>query len=469
MYLNDLITPTLRLGVTGLSRAGKTVFITGLVQTLLNQNAQPPLRSLLTTPGLRVFLEPQPDDDVPRFQYEDHLAALTGDAASWPESTRRISQLRITFEWPARDFARSAIGVPERLHVDIVDYPGEWLIDLGLLGQTYQQWSRDAIQYARTTRPAEISQPFLDFAVGLNASSALDEQVAIDGAKLFTQYLREARVKDPARAVVGPGRFLLPGELEGSPLLTFFPLPDLDPAKPSRQGTLLGLLERRFESYKTRVVEPFFKRHFSRLDRQIVLIDLLTALNGGAQGLSDLEHGLEGVLKAFRPGVNSWLSLLLPRRIDRIVFAATKADHIHFTSHDRLAAILRKAVARAEARSHTAGATTDCIALAALRATEDVDKRAHDTVYHCVRGRPADGERIEGRRFDGRRDAVVFPGDLPEDPLAAFDEEIAKVGQYAFTRFAPPQLGRDPDGAIAVWPHVGLEHILSFLIGDQLP
>ena len=32
-YLNDLLTPTLRLGVTGLSRSGKTVFITTLVRS----------------------------------------------------------------------------------------------------------------------------------------------------------------------------------------------------------------------------------------------------------------------------------------------------------------------------------------------------------------------------------------------------------------------------------------------------
>jgi predicted YcjX-like family ATPase len=47
----------------------------------------------------RAYLEPQPDDTLPRFAYEDHLAALAKDPPEWPESTRRISQLRVTVEY----------------------------------------------------------------------------------------------------------------------------------------------------------------------------------------------------------------------------------------------------------------------------------------------------------------------------------------------------------------------------------
>ena len=37
--------PVIRLGVTGLSRAGKTVFITSLVANLLNRGRMPALRA----------------------------------------------------------------------------------------------------------------------------------------------------------------------------------------------------------------------------------------------------------------------------------------------------------------------------------------------------------------------------------------------------------------------------------------
>ena len=43
-------------------------------------------------------------------------------------------------------------------------------------------------------------------------------------------------------------------------------------------------MERRFEAYKTHVVKPFFREHIARLDRQIVLIDAMQALNAGTGG-----------------------------------------------------------------------------------------------------------------------------------------------------------------------------------------
>ena len=43
-------------------------------------------------------LVPQPDPDIPRFPYEAHRAALSGPDRRWPESTRRISELRLEID-----------------------------------------------------------------------------------------------------------------------------------------------------------------------------------------------------------------------------------------------------------------------------------------------------------------------------------------------------------------------------------
>ena len=133
------------------------------------------------------------------------------------------------------------------------------------------------------------------------------------------------------------------------------------------------MMERRYEAYKTHVVRPFFRDHFARLDRQIVLIDVLAALNGGKPAVADLERAMTEILECFRTGSNSlWSSLFAPR-IDRIVFAATKADHLHHTSHDRLEAILALLAEDAMGRARYAGAEVKALALAAIRAT----KRRH--------------------------------------------------------------------------------------------
>ena len=107
------------------------------------------------------------------------------------------------------------------------------------------------------------------------------------------------------------------------------------------------MLERRYEAYKALVVRPFFRDHFARLDRQIVLVDTLRALNAGPAAVADLETALTEILGCFRQGDNNPLTRLVARRIDRILFAATKADHIHSSSHDRLEAVMNRLVAQA--------------------------------------------------------------------------------------------------------------------------
>ena len=91
-------TPTLRLGVTGLSRSGKTVFITALVHNLLTGGRLPGFAALAEGRFIGARLAQYPDAAIPRFAYEQHLEALTGKAPHWPESTRRISQLRLTLK-----------------------------------------------------------------------------------------------------------------------------------------------------------------------------------------------------------------------------------------------------------------------------------------------------------------------------------------------------------------------------------
>src|SRR5690349_19522433 len=129
-------TPTLRLGVTGLSRAGKTIFITALVHNLLTGGRLPGFTPLAEGRLIGARLAEYPDATIPRFAYEQHMEALTGRPPTWPESTRRISQLRVVLKFQSRHWYSSFSG-PSTLNLDIVDYPGEWLLDLPLLGMSF--------------------------------------------------------------------------------------------------------------------------------------------------------------------------------------------------------------------------------------------------------------------------------------------------------------------------------------------
>ena len=466
-FVHDTVRPTVRLGVTGLSRAGKTVFITALIHNLLAGGRLPFFDPAAQGRLRRAYLEPQPDDAVPRFDYERHLADLTGTPPRWPESTGRLSQLRLTLEFEPHGLLNRALH-RDTLHVDIVDYPGEWLLDLPLLNLSYKTWSARELEMSRDANRAALARDWHGLIAKLDPLGKADEDDAKRACAAFTAYLRECR-KTSDVAVVPPGRFLMPGELEGSPALTFSPL-DLPADVNVPRGSLWHMMERRFEAYKTHVVKPFFRDHFARLDRQIVLVDALAALNGGHEAIRDLERALTDILKCFRPGANSWLSGILYRRIDRILFAATKADHLHHSSHDRLEAIVRHLAHDAIERADFAGAEVEVVALAAVRATREGEARVKGETLPCIFGYPLAGEKIGAVTFDGTQEYGIFPGDLPENPesLKEMGRERSDRNQIKVVRFRPPDLPKSGPNAHATLPHIRLDRALNFLLGDRL-
>ena len=440
--------PSIRLGVTGLSRAGKTVFITSLVANLMNAGRMPGLRAASSGAIRAAYLQPQPDDTLPRFDFEKHLGALTGSDPHWPESTRAISELRLSLRVQPTGLMGSLRG-PGVLHLDIVDYPGEWLLDLGLLDKSYDAWSQDALERIASRDEAAAFRARIET---LAPDAALDEPVAQEVSGAFTTYLKTAR--EAGYSDCTPGRFLLPGDLAGSPVLTFAPLPP-GPGKLRRE------FARRFEAYKREVVKPFFREHFVRIDRQVVLVDALGAIHAGPRAVEDLRRTMADILGAFRPGRNAFLSqIFLGRRVERILFAATKADHLHHSQHAKLTRIMEAMVGDAKRRADYAGAATQAMSLAALRATTE------DTVTH-------DGESlgvVRGVLMEGGRRAAFYPGALPDDPARLLNP--AREGaenwldeDYGIMRFAPQPMSLAPGEGP---PHIRLDRAAEFLIGDRI-
>lgn len=445
-----LFEPVIRLGVTGLARSGKTVFITSLVANLLDRGRMPGLLAASEGRVEAAYLQPQPDDTIPRFEYENHLAALTSPMPHWPDSTRSISELRLSLKVRPTGLLSGLQG-PRTIHLDIVDYPGEWLLDLGLMDKSYAEWAQDVL--ARIAdRPQ--ARDYLAQVQAVDPEAAHDEPTAQALAQGFTAYLTAARADGFSDCT--PGRFLLPGDLAGSPVLTFAPL-----AGASKRGSLLREMERRYDAYKSRVVKPFFRDHFARIDRQVVLVDALGAIHNGPQAVEDLRRAMADILGAFRPGRNAFLTrLLLGKRVEKILFAATKSDHLHHTQHARLNAIMQALTREARDRADFAGARTEAMAIASLRATTE-DTLTHDgTALDVVRGTLLD---------TGKR-AAFYPGALPDDPArllspARAGEEKWLDSDYAIMSFAPAPLSLKPGEGP---PHIRLDRAAQFLIGDRL-
>ena len=168
--LND--TPV-RVAVTGLSRAGKTVFLTSLLSNLLASGAGrdtlPALRAVLDRGGVgrlgRVRLLPTGAETTPRFDHAAKLAELAAarPGGAGPPDHRGAGGVGLAIPPPPswRGSLRGCVGIP-RLRLELLDYPGEWLLDLPLLSKSYAAWSRETLALLRRAPRAAVAAPFLD-------------------------------------------------------------------------------------------------------------------------------------------------------------------------------------------------------------------------------------------------------------------------------------------------------------------
>src|SRR5262249_49608526 len=126
----------------------------------------------------RARLPPPPDDPVPRLDYQSHVRALVADRV-WPESTRQLSELRLVIVY------RSGSGRLRDLLLGMVDYPGEWLLDLPLLGKPSEPWRPEPLEMSGRGPRAEPATRGLAHWATLDAAGPADENVAIEAARLF--------------------------------------------------------------------------------------------------------------------------------------------------------------------------------------------------------------------------------------------------------------------------------------------
>jgi len=453
---DDLMARRVVLGVTGLSRAGKTVFVTSLVHNLLRADTQAedsPLRGFDSFDDGRLIgcvVRHDANATVPEFPYRKAVEAITGEDAVWPEPTRGVSRIRLDLRYRRQDGLSASLaarlGQTEgRLHLEIVDYPGEWLMDLPLLGQSFEHWSRAMLDQAGRGTRASLAEEWLAFVRQRTPDSPHDEDWADLAAQRYTDYLRacaEAHLR-----YLQPGRFLTPADLRGASVLRFCPLPDLPAEAPA--GSLHAAMRDKFQEYQEKVVRAFYRRHFAQLDRQVVLIDALSALNDGPEAFDDQSTALSAILQSFRHGRNSLLGWLMGRRISKVLFAATKADHVIRGDRAHLETLARRMLHVLDENNQVkTSADVSVAAIAAVRATRDT--RRTDT------GR----EILLGRRPGEASESAMEPGAVPLDFPPDWD-----ALSYRYWDFQPQP---DPTWRHEGFPTLNMPEVLNVLIGEDL-
>ena len=445
---------TVRLAVTGLSGSGKTALITSLLYNLLSAVGHPArLPFLRAAAERRIFaarLDAPPVETIAVFPVRDAITALAADPPHWPPSTTELRRADLTLCFTPAGFLGRVAGGTAELRLEVLDYPGEWLLDLPLLGQSYRDWSRVTLERARRGARASLARDWLDFLARHSADSPGDPEAAHQAHVLYRAFVAACRTQEQL-SLLQPGRFLNAGQIADPSLLWFCPMPFAIGVHP-RGGGMAALMEARFEAYKQLVVRPFFAQLARGVDRQIVLVDVLRALNAGQAAFADQRLAFETILAAFRFGRRGLLRLLFGARIDRVLFAATKADHVPALQRDHLEALMANLVAVPTLRAEAANAQVAAMALASICCTEDgtdvIDGRKVDVVI----GLPEGGERRI--RF--------FPGIVPvaPPPEGFWGERFTE-----FPVFQPPRIAPEEGDGV---PHIDLDKALDFLLGDTL-
>jgi uncharacterized protein len=451
---------TVNLAVTGLSHSGKTVFITSLIHNLLSAVHNPNRMPLIDVVGsgrlISARLETPKAERLPRFPYRANIETMASGTAGWPEGTADIGEVGIEVRFvPANAVGKllqQVSGVPATMSLRIVDYPGEWLLDLPLMTQSYAEWSRATLALQRKGVRAEAGREFLEF-IGQHAfdENASDE-VAKQAHDLYCASLLRARDLY-GLTYLQPGRFLCRGGIGDAPLLWFAPLafPDSEVAPP--EESLGALMEERFEAYKREIVAPFYEDHFRRFTRQIVLVDVLRALLAGREAFEDTRLALEAILQSFRYGSGSIFSKLLwGSHIDKVLFAATKADHVPDIQREHLTELLRNMAAfpALEVRSSSAG--IDVMVLASVISTAEETQEIEGQRVQVVVGRPV----------GSNKQSKFFVGTVPIRPPRPNAWGTAFLN---IPVFEPPAIDPSPVDGI---PHINLDRALEFLLGDRL-
>jgi len=443
--------PDIRLAVSGLADAGKTVFITQLVSHLEHfKRGRFDLGDGRTITDVKLAAVEVPG--VKPFPYQEARDHLLGRAPhyppatrepdpDWPPATQEVTGLRVEFtlvDESAWFFTRS------RYHVEIYDFPGELLVDLNLPDRSFAAWSEDTLRRLRD--PVSPLQ-----AAGVKYLPLLDNLQGVEPEMLVRGYhdALEAAMRHGARSVTPAAWIYTRGAAAKTIPIDFAPLPANAPTP------LQDVFSQSFESY-TKWLAPLVNV-FCRCDRHVILVDVLEILRAGQARYVERKAALQELIQ-FYARAHGFLERLVrdlattmripiqPSRmpLSKAIVVATKVDAIVEEDRGRLAGLLQEML---ESEFKSLDTAIDFRACAAYDATR--------------------------RATDGQRWVII--GRVPSVPQQAHPREVARVPEswpdYAwdgsefrsFRHYLPPI----PDGPIrddATFPHINLNEIFRELL-----
>jgi len=434
-----LLQQHLRIGVTGLSGAGKTAFITRLVDLLTQPGAAdlPFFQVMQQQRYLGGAVVSNASRSRARFPFELNLQQI--QQGQWPASTDKLSQITLELRYQSLHPLRSRLQRYQTLRLELTDYPGEWLLDLPMLRQSFAQWNAAAFTQLSHHSQLPAVEHYLTLAQQVTGElQVLALQQLTDGYRAALQAMRQA-----GQLQLQPGRLLRPAELDGSPLLQLFAI------APAAIDSVLGRwLAGQFEAYQQEVIKPFYRDYFAGLDRQVILVDCLGALNQGYSALTELQQVLLQLGSHFEYGPANWFYRLFAPRINKVLFAASKADLLTPEQHRNLLLLMQQMLQQPLYQHKYQLCQSEVLAIASVVSARVGQVMQNGQQVPCLQGRLQSTGEI----------STLYPGEVPISmPSAAMFAQH----QFAFPQFLP-LVGND------VRHSLRLDQALQFLLGDDL-
>lgn len=434
---------TVRIAITGLSGSGKTVFLTSLINQLLAADKLPYLKEKIGRSFVARILPP--DNVFIRFDYYNKLKAFRSETPQWPKATRSVTKttLQLEFRSDYRLFENQIINL------ELIDYPGEWLMDLSMLGLSYKAWSHQMFDLARAPRRYPYARAWLDDLQRRDLYGPSSEEMDPVIHDLYREYLKSLHYN--AFSFAQPGRFLEPGDLDNDPILLFAPLPAPQDGK-YHPDSLYARFQKRYDAYLKEVVERLYLEHFDTFDTQIVLVDLIKTLQHGYDAFLDMHLAFRHILKSFTYGTNPFFSRFFGLKIDHVIFAATKADFIPPSQYNSYQRLLKEMVGDIKDELLLSHIESEVTIFASVKSTDYVKAKVDGKIVECIRG------IVEGEE----EPSVHFPGILPQHYKR---HHFWREAKFDFPRFLPRPFPPSDKEAVE---HIRMDRLIYSLIKDKV-
>ena len=433
----------IKVAVTGLSRSGKTVFLTSFINQLIANDKLPYLNEKLRRPFVARLLPP--DSVYVRFDYYSKIKAFRLKEPKWPKATKSVSKTTLQLEFKSEyAFLKNQI-----INIELIDYPGEWLLDLSMLEQDFARWSEAMLELADEEKRRDYAKDWLEFMNSLDLYGKNDDDYVEEALHdHYSEYLK--RLHYHGYSFVQPGRFLEPGDMQDDPLLQFCPLPA--PEGEVDQDSVYAHFQERYKQYIDEVVQRLYLEHFESFDTQIILIDLLKTLEHGYDVFEDMHLSFKNILKSFTYGSNNFLTRFFKPEINQVIFAATKADHLPQSQHNRYKQLLEEMIWDLKKELDVRHIDTEVTVFSAVKSTRDVKAKVDGINVDCIRG-IVNGEK---------EPSTHFPGELPE---SYHDENFLKEGEFHFTKFKPISFPLRDTKAVE---HIRMDKLIYSILKDRV-